>query len=122
MIFGLMWNKIVVFFIERKEKYITKKEKQTKTHYECCVCGDILVPYFMNDPTPTECGWKKIDGRYWLCHQCFYHSYAREKDRDKSWEYTWEQWQGTVEENRKLAFAAIKKKDESYYYEWFGNS
>lgn len=112
----IIGDKIMSFLLKER---MAKKEMRVKTHYECCVCGDMLAPYFLGELTPTECGWKRIDRRHWLCHQCFYHYYAREKDREKSLEPTWEQWQEEVEVIRKETLAAIKEKDREYYEKHF---
>lgn len=97
-----------------------------KTHYECCVCGNLLAPYFTDKPYQSvkyDYGWHKLDGcNRWICHHCADHSFATEEEKnaipEDAWrDYTWDEWQRfVVIPNRKQVKADIKEKDIDYYY------
>ena len=109
--------------------------KKKKSHYRCCVCGQIVAPYFETHyhTANTYCslshdyGWHKLKGRYggWVCHHCADHGFSPSSENGKpfDWEHprecTWDEWQEYVKENNKQVLQAIKEKDLEYYKWWF---
>ena len=103
--------------------------RNKKTHYECCVCGNIEAPYFKDDPycrgpITDDYGWHKLDnGKYnrWICHRCADHWFEDSDTtipRNKR-ESTWDEWQEEVKEHNEKILSLIKAKDPEYYEYWF---
>ena len=104
--------------------------KHKKTHYQCCVCGEIIAPYF-KDPEEEQYsvltddyGWHKLDnGKYnrWICHHCADHGFAWSDDPAEfpNREYKWEEWEEIVKESNERILNKIKEKDLDYYNYWF---
>lgn len=121
--------RISCFLENKKEERKIKNERTTKIHYECCVCGYMLAPYFTEDDYgPTNCGWHIVQNEFskkwnrWVCHKCADHGYAREKERNETYrELTWEEWQDEVEKCNAEIKTAIKNKDKKYYEERFND-
>lgn len=104
--------------------------KHKKTHYQCCVCGEIVAPYFEDSKEEQysvltdDYGWHKLDnGKYnrWICHHCADHGYAWSGDTNElsDREYKWEEWEEIVKENNERILNKIKEKDLDYYNYWF---
>ena len=104
--------------------------KNKKAHYTCCVCGEIIAPYFESteedqyNVLTDDYGWHKLDnGKYnrWICHHCADHGYAMSTDERELFEreYKWDEWQDIVEDGNKKVLAVIKEKDPEYYEYWF---
>lgn len=91
--------------------YYTHKKK----HYQCCVCGHMVSPYFDDSYKCSpiyDAGWHKFGGTWprYICHHCADHGYS---------ETSWDEWQEHVQEwNNKLK-KTIKEKDREYYNYWF---
>ena len=99
-----------------------------KDHYQCCVCGMIVSPYFddMGKCSPTlDMGWHKFNEGKWsrfVCHHCADHGFAPSSYNGTERvfrDYTWDEWQDHVKENNDNVLAIIKKKDPEYYHYWF---
>lgn len=102
--------------------------KRKKTHYQCCVCGKIVAPYFKENEEycvmTDDYGWHKLDnGKWnrWICHCCADHGFAWSDDTTElpNREYKWEEWEKIVKENNKKVLNLIKEKDFEYYHYWF---
>ena len=102
--------------------------KHKKSHYQCCVCGTIIAPYFdpyMDNCVPTDdFGWHKLDnGEYnrWICHHCADHGFAWSDDPAEfpNREYKWEEWEKIAKKNKETVMDFIKEKDFEYYHYWF---
>lgn len=106
--------------------------KHKKAHYQCCVCGKIVAPYFEDSEEEQynvltdDYGWHKLDnGKYnrWICHHCADHGFSSSDAEGEPYEvpreYTWDEWQNIIEDNNKKVLNAIKEKDPKYYHYWF---
>ena len=106
--------------------------KHKKTHYQCCVCGMIIAPYFETSKEKQynvltdDYGWHKLDnGKYnrWICHHCADHGFspsnAEGEPHEVPREYTWDEWKNIIENNNKKILNIIKEKDPEYYHYWF---
>ena len=101
-------------------------DKHKKTHYECCVCGNMEAPYFDSDKYCSmkwDYGWHKLQGsNRWICHHCADHGFALNTDQEiPPWErdFTWDEWQrNVVKPNREYTENLIKEKDPEYYAEY----
>ena len=104
--------------------------KHKKTHYQCCVCGEIVAPYFEESEEEQynvltdDYGWHRLDnGKYnrWICHHCADHGYAWSNDTSElpDREYKWEEWEEIVKKNNERILNKIKEKDLDYYNYWF---
>lgn len=101
--------------------------KHKKAHYQCCVCGEIVAPYFEEEQynvLTDDYGWHKLDnGKYnrWICHHCADHGYACSNDTNElpNREYKWEEWEEIVKKDNERILNKIKEKDPKYYHYWF---
>lgn len=107
--------------------------KNKKDHYQCCVCGKIIAPYFESSEEERynvltdDYGWHKLDnGKYnrWICHHCADHGFSPSDAEGEPYEvpreYTWDEWQDIIAPENKKVMDAIKEKDPEYYDYWFG--
>lgn len=90
--------------------YINKKK-----HYECCVCGHIIAPYFDDNCKCSpiyDMGWHKFNESWprYICHHCADHGYSH---------ISWDEWQEYIKEYDEKVLATIKNKDPEYYHYWF---
>ena len=109
--------------------YYTHKKK----HYECCVCGRMISPYFDDKCkwSPTyDMGWHKFKDwklTRWICHHCADHGFELSSEASKyiGWEnrvgYTWDEWHEIVVKDNNELIDVIKNKDPKYYDYWFGD-
>lgn len=136
MIITLSRNPLIKFEVWIRNNIIYKIKnyhyKHKKAHYQCCVCGMVIAPYFeaseeQYNVLTDDYGWHKLDnGKYnrWICHHCADHGFspsdAKGDPHEVPREYTWDEWKNIVEYNNEKIFAIIKEKDpEYYYYYWF---
>lgn len=104
-----------------------------KAHYECCVCGYIMAPYFdeKHKWSPTyDMGWHKFKDwkcTRWICHHCSDHGFELSSEAAKhiGWEgrikYTWDEWHEIITKDNSRLLDVIKNKDPEYYDYWFGD-
>ena len=135
MIITFSRNPLVRFkvWVENNIIYAIKNHyyKHKKAHYQCCVCGMIVAPYFeapenQYNVLTDDYGWHKLDnGKYnrWICHHCADHGFsssdAKEDTPEQSREFTWDEWKKIVENNNTKMFDIIKEKDPEYDHYWF---
>lgn len=108
-----------------REPFSRWRDKHKKTHYECCVCGHLIAPYFDDRYTYSsvkhDYGWHKLKGENrWICHKCADHGFWPSSDSDIPLEscqrgYTWDEWQDVVAKERVCIRELIKTKDPEYY-------
>lgn len=135
MIITFSKNPLVKFrvWFENNIIYAIKNHyyKHKKAHYQCCVCGMIVAPYFETSEKQwsvltDDYGWHKLDnGKYnrWICHHCADHGFspsdAEGNPHEVPREYTWDEWKNIVEDNNEKVLNIIKEKDPEYYHYWF---
>lgn len=116
-ILWLMKCNIIQYIIEPFSRWF---DTHRKNYYECCVCNNIISPYFdeayHNMSVKYDCGWHKIDKQCgWICHHCAEHGYYPVAN-----ELTFEEWQiKIVQPNRKRILEKIKQIDREYYNRYF---
>ena len=90
-------------------------DSHKKTHYECCVCGELRAPYFedlFQGSLTWDYGWYKLDDGSWICHHCADHGYAPNLCYIDSFEYWYD---NLVMPHRARVRELIKTKDPEYY-------
>lgn len=114
----IFWPISCWFHNNIREPLSRRRNKCKKAHYECCVCGLIVAPYFDDkcgkySSMRWDYGWHKLDGgKRWICHRCADHGFAPRS----SFESTFCEWyKDVVEPSRQEVKALIKEKDPKYY-------
>ena len=132
MIITFSKNPLVKFEVWIRNNIIYKIKnhyyKHKKAHYQCCVCGMIIAPYFeileeQHSVLTDDYGWHKLDNsKYnrWICHHCADHGFSSSDTKGKPHEaLTWDEWKNIVKYHNEKILDIIKEKDHEYYRYWF---
>ena len=66
-------DRLSTWLYNRYEEYTHYCFNRKPQYVRCKICGDILSSKEKETPSPEECGWKRIDHWWWICHMCDAH-------------------------------------------------